>query len=134
MRLVVMLERSPIRCPHCPALAGARCKGQEIRRLCELVDPTSTAYNPGYKALLSRGPDAVPARHASEGADEAPNLSETLMLLRLMKECPDRIARTNCGCAGLAQCGRGKGRQGLVNNLDCFECLRAERGRAAGPA
>ena len=113
-------QAAETRCPHCPAEEGARCKGQEIRRLCELVDPTSAAYNPAYVSLLVQAADA----------GERPSARETLALLRRMNACPDRFAETTCGCAGLARCARGQGRAGLVNHLDCFQCLRADAERA----
>lgn len=53
-------------------------------------------------------------------------LPETIRLLSLMHACPDREKRTDCGCAGLAKCARGNGREGLVSHHDCLECLRGQ--------
>lgn len=120
------------RCPHCPVEEGARCKGQEIRRLCELVDRANPAYNPAYISLLKEGRENRPEPNGAAAGGASPSVSETLELLRGMNACPDRVAETNCGCAGLARCGRGHGRSGLVNHLDCFQCLRALAERASG--
>ena len=51
--------------------------------------------------------------------------SRSLMLLGRMKECPLDLVQSDCGCAGLARCTRGRGRQGLVNHHVCFDCLGA---------
>jgi hypothetical protein len=48
---------------------------------------------------------------------------QSLDLLKRMKECPYRTDETGCGCGGMAKCALGKGREGLVNHLDCFTCL-----------
>jgi hypothetical protein len=47
------------------------------------------------------------------------------MLLGRMKECPLDLVQSDCGCAGLARCNRGRGRQGLVNHHVYFDCLGA---------
>jgi hypothetical protein len=129
----VINEHAETRCSHCPVGEGSRCKGQEIRRLCELVDPTSAAYNPAYKPLLPEREEGSPDPEGAAGAGGLPSVSESLALLRRLNACPDRFAETTCGCAGLARCARGQGRQGLVNHLDCFQCLRADAESAAGP-
>ncbi len=103
-----------------------------MRRLCELVDPANAAHNPAYVWLLAPREGDEPAADQAGGANP-PSLSESLLLLRLMNECPDRSAPADCGCAGLARCARSRGRQGLVNHLDCFNCLGGERTRASLP-
>jgi len=56
---------------------------------------------------------------------DRPSVSESLSLIRRMEACPDREKRTDCGCAGLATCHRGKGdARGLVSPQQCFQCLR----------
>ncbi|MGZ3393444.1 MAG: hypothetical protein ACXVB2_04750 [Isosphaeraceae bacterium] len=35
------------------------------------------------------------------------------------------LVQSDFGCAGLAWCTRGRGRQGLVNHHVCFDCLGA---------
>jgi hypothetical protein len=122
----VTWDGSEIRCSHCPVAAGLRCKGREVRRLCELVDPTNTAYNPAYLSLLEQGEADELAPGGPEGANNRLTLSESLALIHLMNQCPDRFAQTDCDCAGLARCARNRGRTGLVNHLDCFNCLRAD--------
>ena len=40
-----------MRCPHCPAGPGD-CRGEAVRRFCELVDPASESYLPAYARIL----------------------------------------------------------------------------------
>jgi hypothetical protein len=117
------------RCGHCPVERGRPCEGLHARRLCELADPAHPDYSPAYRALLVRL-----AQDAGREADLDPDggwdrrrpvrgPAETIALLGRMHECPDRTPRADCGCAGLARCARGRGRQGLVNHHDCLDCL-----------
>ena len=108
------------------------CQGLTIRRFCELIDPAHAAYNPDYLPLLQRlaredGQDDP----TLDPAAAAPSLAESLALIGQMKACPHRRPETDCGCAGLARCDLGKGREGLVNHLDCFGCLRLGRTASA---
>jgi hypothetical protein len=41
-----------MRCPHCPAPEGELCRGEKIKRFCQLVDSTHPDYNPAYKRIL----------------------------------------------------------------------------------
>jgi hypothetical protein len=93
------------RCPHCPI--ATECKGQHVRRYCELVDPRHPDYDPRYIATLAK-----PLR---------PLAAESLELIARMKSCPYRSVFPPCGCAG-ARCGLRAG--AVVNHLDCFECIR----------
>jgi hypothetical protein len=56
--------------------------------------------------------------------------SEVIQLTKEMNLCPSYQKESNCGC-GLARCLAGKGKPdinetGLVNNWDCFHCLRPD--------
>ena len=96
-----------------------------VRRLCELTDPNHPAYNPSYRSLLlqlASGDGRLPASLSHGGT---PGLAVALALLRQLRACSHRIARTDCGCAGLAVCALGRGQEGLVNHHDCFDCLQA---------
>ena len=53
-------------------------------------------------------------------------LRDSIASLKRMKACPHRTKRADCGCSGLAMCGLGKGRAGLVNHRDCLDCLSAD--------
>jgi hypothetical protein len=125
----VIRQYAETRCPHCPVATGSPCIGVEIPRLCELVDPKHSAYNPAYVSLLLRGRGNYLERSEGKSEHVTPSLSESLALLRRMNECGDRLVLTDCGCAELARCARGRGRQGLVNHLDCFKCIRADAKR-----
>src|SRR3954454_9779473 len=116
------------RCALCPIEPGMVCLGRTIRRFCELIDPAHAAYNPDYLSLLQRlAREAGQDELALDRAGEAPSLAESLALIEQMKACPHRLPEADCGCAGLARCDLGKGREGLVNHLDCFDCLRLGR-------
>lgn len=120
------------RCGHCPVAPGRPCEGLAARRLCELADPARAGSSPAYRALLvrlaetNRSTDATSA-DPPEGPPGRPpparSLAETIALMGRMHACPDRTPRTDCGCAGLAHCARGRGRAGLVNHHDCLDCL-----------
>jgi hypothetical protein len=71
----------------------------------------------------------VPSRATDQGmiAKLLPTIGaqESIAPLKMMRECAFRIAAADCGCAGLARCIAGHGRDGLVNHFDCFACLSA---------
>jgi hypothetical protein len=124
------METIAERCPHCPVDRGRSCEGLRFRRLCELADPAHGEPASAYRRLLESLAGVaipVPARGVDDGTSAAPGVRESVTLLRLMNACGHRTARTNCGCAGLGRCDLGGGRDGLVNHLDCFACLRAGR-------
>ena len=111
------------RCAHCPVAPGRHCQGTRVRRFCELTDPAHVAFNPQYRSLLdqwARGQPPPAPPNSAGGFD----LAQTQALLDRLNRCPHRAPRTDCGCAGLAQCALGRGQQGLVNHHDCFDCLR----------
>jgi hypothetical protein len=104
------------------------CQGRTIRRFCELIDPAHAAYNPDYLSLLQRlAREPGQDEPALDRPGDAPSLAESLALIEQMKACPHRLPEADCGCAGLARCDLSKGREGLVNHLDCFDCLRPGR-------
>jgi hypothetical protein len=104
------------------------CQGRTIRRFCELIDPAHASYNPDYLSLLKRLARETGQDQADlDGSGAAHSLAESLALIGQMKACPYRRPEADCGCAGLARCNLGKGRDGLVNHLDCFDCLRLSR-------
>jgi len=39
-------------CPHCPVPAGLVCRGLDVPRFCELVDPEHLAHDPRYIRIL----------------------------------------------------------------------------------
>lgn len=120
------------KCHHCPARDQDRkCLAQITRhaRYCQLVDPASPIYNPGYIAVLAADPDCpepVPAGPTIP-------LAETLGLIARMKECLHWEASSSCGC-GKNKCRQGRGLGGIVVHADCFSCLRETTSPPAAPA
>ena len=132
--LHIIMTHESARCAHCPVEPDVPCAGLHVRRLCTLVDPAQTSYNPGYIALLRRpwwaAPGAAVAADAARNvAPLAQNVAEVVELLREIKACPYRTNEADCGCAGLARCSLGQGNRGLVNHHDCLACLRAKATR-----
>jgi hypothetical protein len=41
-----------MKCSHCPI--KEQCRGEEIARLCDLVDPRHRDYKPGYASILAQ--------------------------------------------------------------------------------
>lgn len=105
------------------------CQGRTIRRFCELIDPAHAAYNPDYLSLLQRlAREAGQDEPSLDREGAAPSLALSLALIGQMKACPHRRPETDCGCAGLARCDLDQGHKGLVNHLDCFDCLSRRAG------
>ena len=102
------------RCPRCPVDPAVRCRGQDVRRFCELIDPADPQYNPGYRAVIL----AESARVA--GAPALPTVAESVLLVAAMKACPYRSTGANgCGCG---RCGLRGG--AAVSHLECFACIK----------
>jgi hypothetical protein len=43
-----------MRCIHCPAPERVRCAGLDVRRYCELIDPSCPQYDSGYLEVIVR--------------------------------------------------------------------------------
>jgi hypothetical protein len=43
-----------MRCIHCPTPENVRCAGLDVRRFCELIDPSCAQYEPGYLKVIVR--------------------------------------------------------------------------------
>lgn len=41
------------RCPHCPLDNNLICRGPQVRRFCELVDPSRSDYDAAYIRILA---------------------------------------------------------------------------------
>ena len=52
------------KCIRCPTPENVRCAGLDVRRYCELIDPSCPQYDPGYLQVIVRE-----ARRAWEIAD-----------------------------------------------------------------
>jgi hypothetical protein len=110
-------------CAHCPR-SGRACAGQEIPRLCELVDPAGPDHNPAYEAALdpaSLDPDAPDAPPAAAVADAPPPAAALEGVRRGLRNCEREQAEPPaCGCVGSVFC-RANGRDVVL--LDCLACL-----------
>ena len=42
------------RCIHCPTPENLRCGGLDVRRFCELIDPSCPQYDSGYREVIVR--------------------------------------------------------------------------------
>jgi hypothetical protein len=98
----------------------SRTRHERYRWLCSDANPNAEQRD-AYRRIVfemagQRPPKPEPPR---------PNLTATLALMARMRECPHRTERTDCGCAGMATCGLGRGLSGLVNHHDCLSCLSA---------
>ena len=40
-----------MKCPNCP-VDGDYCRGLEVRRFCELLDPSNPAHRPTYRGVV----------------------------------------------------------------------------------
>lgn len=76
------------------------------------------------RELAAREPDGLPCPPGDAApAVPAPSAAQSIANIALMKACPYRDPRTDCGCAGLARCGLGKGKDGIVNIQECIDCV-----------
>ena len=101
-------------CLRCPiADPTVRCRGLDVPRFCELIDPACPQYDPGYIAVI----EDQTYRRRSAPAPIPP--AESADLTRRMKACLYRSAgATGCGCG---RCGLRGG--AAVSHRDCFQCL-----------
>jgi hypothetical protein len=53
------------RCSHCPLAADLTCRGPQLRRLCELVDPRNPKRKPEYVSVLDINSVAIQAAPAT---------------------------------------------------------------------
>ena len=122
------------RCPRLDAGLGPECIGHACPGYCSLVDDGIQRYidivlawtAPAPEVSYSDGPRVpAPATIAIPAAPVSvrPEVAESLALVARMKACPSWVASSSCGC-GANKCLAGRGRQGIVNHVDCFACLR----------
>jgi hypothetical protein len=60
-----------MRCPHCPLDRSLRCRGEEVRRFCELVDPSGPDYRREYARILAGDDHVVTAEEREALAESA---------------------------------------------------------------
>jgi hypothetical protein len=46
------IARHEQRCIACPCPDNLRCSGLDVRRFCELIDPTCPQFNPAYRGVI----------------------------------------------------------------------------------
>lgn len=111
-----------MRCSYCPIPAALACRGEEVHRFCELIDPGNASYAPDYANVLRSVVQLQPS-----AAEPRPKLTvkvkvvEALERVQAMYACPYRSLDAGCGCSG-AKCGLRHGE--IVSYADCFECIR----------
>jgi hypothetical protein len=102
------------RCQQCPVPLAIRCRGLDVRRFCELLDPCCPQHDAGYGRVvldLSMNAVAEPPRLA---------VAESIRLSHLMKACEFRsTGGAGCGCG---RCGLRAG--ATVSHMECFACIR----------
>lgn len=117
-------NRAASRCPHCPR-GGLPCRGEEVGRLCQLVNPEHAAFNPAYREVLEPAgfeaddPDNPSDRFTRE-IGHIP-LAESLRLTALARGCPFR-SQPACGCEAAAACALKRGAD--VSTQTCWDCVR----------
>jgi hypothetical protein len=87
-----------------------RCRGLDVRRFCELLDPSCPQYDPSYVGVILR----------QSGRPEPPAPAEAVELAARMRACLYRSVDPQCGCPG-GHCGLRGGVH--ASHLDCFNCL-----------
>jgi hypothetical protein len=102
----------------------SRTRHERYRWLCSDANP-NTEQRDAYRRLMFDLAGQRPHPPAPRPEPPRPALAATLALMSRMRACPHRTERTDCGCAGMATCGLGRGLSGLVNHHDCLSCLSA---------
>jgi hypothetical protein len=101
------------RCIRCPTPPEIRCRGLDVRRFCELIDPSGSGYDPGYERVI------LSESHRLAGIAAPIPPAEAAELLARMRACPFRsIADGGCQCG---RCGLRTG--AAVHYRECFACL-----------
>lgn len=125
-------------CDHDPFHDHPTIRGAALvtghRRWCELMDPGHPDYNPRMREVYIRttyhlaGMDPPPTPATPESGGRVGRIvipvAESLRRIALARACESRTA-AKCGCAGLATCLLGKGRDGVVSLSECVECVAA---------
>lgn len=81
-----------------------------------------------YVAMPTSQPPKGEAEAEAAPIAPAPSPARVVADLGRVKACPHRDPRTDCGCAGLAKCGAGRGsaEAGKLANLqDCLKCVES---------
>lgn len=101
------------RCGRCPVADPAvRCRGLDVPRYCELIDPVCEQYDPAYVGVIER------ESHGVYRPEPIPP-TEVVELIRVVRACPFRSVTTGCDCG---RCGLRHG--AAVSHVDCFACLK----------
>lgn len=107
-------------CAACPRVArglSMPCQAMTTKhaRYCTLA----AEGKQGYIALLC---DELPPEPVQSAPVSTIPVAESLRRQRLARECEHRTD-PKCGCAGMATCLIGKGKDGQVSLAECVECV-----------
>jgi hypothetical protein len=87
------------RCILCPCPENLRCSGLDVRRFCELIDPTCPQFNPAYRGVIVQASRQARAEtHAVAASSSYP----TILGSTRRGEGPTAILGDCCGGAALA--------------------------------
>lgn len=117
----------PAKCVGCP-FAGRpeTCHAQAsgVARYCDLIARGRDDYRElvRRRTLADPGGEGRVAMQADRPPSVATPVAESLRRLRLARACENRTA-PQCGCAGMATCRLGKGRDGQVSLSECVACV-----------
>ena len=103
-------------------IAVLQTKNERLRWLCSEENEDEQSRN-SYRDLVISLVDNSP-NIAVDNKQSQSDWKGTQILIDKMKLCRHRYTTTDCGCAGAARCKLGKGRNGIVNYNECFECIK----------
>ena len=87
------------RCIPCPSHDNLRCSGLDVRRFCELIDPTCPQFNPAYRGVIVQ---ASRQARAETNVVTASNSYPTILGSTRRGEGATAILGDCCGGAALA--------------------------------
>jgi Family of unknown function (DUF6171) len=62
-------------CVRCPIKAGEYCRGEHVHRLCELIDPATPEYDPGFIGVIQKSSaEWVVRMNGGDVVDEFPSI------------------------------------------------------------
>lgn len=92
-------------------------------------DPDKLANNSERTATAPSPPQmgAMPQILIKDGeGSRPPTPKESLDLQHLVAACPHRTVEPGCGCGGKSKCAIGKGKNGIVFELECMACVLSD--------
>lgn len=113
------------KCPNCPVPDGTPCLATvdplRFAMFCEWAESGTDGQRQHIIGRSRIGLGGSPVPPPTQAA--APSVAESLAMIARVKECPNWVPRSDCGCS-INECRLGKGQAGKVTHNDCFACLR----------